>query len=192
MSVFSTRVLIPLFYFSCVLISGCRKDSALSHQKDASADPSAQQASAGGMTITEVPFTATALIAYCWGENVRISGTIENHVKTTSSASGNHYIRTWTVKGLTGVGVASNGTLTGTTYIVKGGAEMFSIKDALFNNDGSLNLNGSLAAGDLVIHRGEILLENTVTGEKVLARHDIQKIPGKGLMQNRWLCGGKQ
>ena len=89
------------------------------------------------------------------------------------------------MKGITGVGLTS-----GDPYLVTGGAEMFSVKDAALNPDGSLNLSASLAEADILIHKGQIMLQNERTGEKVLARHDIQLVPGQGLMQNRWLCGG--
>lgn len=174
-------LLLAIVFFSC------KKESSLG---TTASEPASRSAAGNGMTIMEIPFTATARIAYCWGENIRISGIIENHVKVTETGNNNHYIRTWTVKNLTGVGITAAGILTGTQYVVTGGAEMFSIKDAVLNPNGSLNLNASLAESDVVIHRGQIMLENVATGDRVLARHDIQKVPGQGIMQDRWLCFG--
>jgi hypothetical protein len=174
-----------------LVISSCKKEVAITSSDDttiiagkSAAKPNAD-GSGNGNTVTEMPFTATLLIAYCWGENVRISGTIVNHQKTVSTPNGNHFTRHWTVKGLTGVGLTS-----GDAYIVTGGAEMFSVKDAVLNPNGTLNLTASLMESDILIHKGQIMLQNTRTGKKVLARHDIQLVPGKGLMHNRWLCGG--
>lgn len=143
-------------------------------------------ASDNGMTVTEITFTATAMIAYCHGENIRFTGIIENRVKKSVNANGEvHFIRHFTVKGMTGVGLT-----TGTIYDVVGGAEMFSIKDAVFNADGSLNLSGSLSESDIVIHRGILVFVSRTDGTRIVARHDIQKVPGAGILQNRWLCAG--
>ena len=171
-----------------ILAFSCNKDASL---VTPTSEPAARSVAGNGMTIMEIPFTATAQIAYCWGENIRITGIIENHVKVTETDNNNHYTRTWTVKNLTGVGVTTGGMLTGTQYVVTGGAEMFSIKDAVLNPNGSLNLAASLTESDVVIHRGQIMLENIATGDRVLARHDIQKVPGQGIAQNRWRCFGK-
>jgi hypothetical protein len=181
---------VSVFVLGLTLVVGsCKKEMAKTGSDDttiiASKSPTNPNGSSNGNTVTEMPFTATILIAYCWGENVRISGTIMNHQKTVSTPNGNHFTRHWTVKGLTGVGLTS-----GDPYIVTGGAEMFSVKDAVLNPNGTLNLSASLMESDILIHKGQIMLQNTRTGKKILARHDIQLVPGKGLMHNRWLCGG--
>lgn len=145
-----------------------------------------ESASDNGITVTEITFTATAMIAYCYGENIRFTGIIENRVKKSVNANGEvHFIRHFTVKGMTGVGLT-----TGTIYDVVGGAEMFNIKDAVFNANGSLNLSGSLSESDIVIHRGTLVFVSRTDGSRVVARHDIQKVPGAGILQNRWLCAG--
>lgn len=138
------------------------------------------------MTVTEITFTATALINDCFGEDIRFTGIIENHVKVTTAPDGsNHYTRHFVAKGMTGTGLE-----TGTTYDVVGGAEMFSIKDAVFTN-GSLNLGSSLTESDIVIHRGTLVFVSRTDGTRVVARHDIQKVPGAGLLHNEWHCGGQ-
>ena len=176
-------------------LTACQKDfsdTSSETQKLANANvgsnslTSIQSASDNGMTVTEITFTATAMIAYCHGENIRFTGIIENRVKKSVNANGEvHYIRHFTVKGMTGVGLT-----TGTIYDVVGGAEMFSIKDAVFNADGSLNLSGSLNESNIVIHRGILVFVSRTDASRVVARHDIQKVPGAGILQNRWLCAG--
>lgn len=147
---------------------------------------SEQAASANSITMNTVPFTATAMIASCHGENIMFSGMIENRVKKTMSASGkSHFFRQFTVKGLTGIGLT-----TGTVYDVVGGAEMFSIKDPVYNADGSLNLPASLRESDIVIHRGTLVFVSREDGSRVVARHIITKVPGQGLKTNTWDCGG--
>lgn len=176
-------------------LTGCQKDfsdASSETQELANANvlsnslTSIESTSDNGITVTEITFTAIAMIAYCHGENIRFTGIIENRVKKSVNANGEvHFIRHFTVKGMTGVGLT-----TGTIYDVVGGAEMFSIKDAVFNADGSLNLSGSLSESDIVIHRGILIFVSRTDGTRVVARHDIQKVPGAGILQNRWLCAG--
>ena len=180
-----------VFLLQLIALSACNKNDSLNRETEFFSEASSTPSSANRMTVTELVFTATAMIQSCWGENIRFTGVIENHVKTTVTPNGNHYTRHFTVKGMTGVGVNAQGQLTGTQYNVVGGAEMFSIKDAVFDPvTGALNLAGSLTESDIVIHRGTLVFENTVTGARVIARHDIQKVPGQGILQNRWVCAG--
>jgi hypothetical protein len=182
-------ILAPLF----IAFSACQKESSeMSTAKSIANSQALYTAEAvtnqhNSVSVTEITFTAIAMIAYCHGEDIRFTGTIENKVKTTISAGGEvHYTRQFTVKGMTGTGVT-----TGTVYDVVGGAEMFSIKDPVFNANGTLNLGGSLAGSDLVIHRGTLVFVSRTDGSRVVARHDIQKIPGQGIKENRWLCAGE-
>lgn len=138
-------------------------------------------------SIKEMEFTAVALIEKCHGENIRFTGTIENRVTTTTDANGViHYTRSFRTKGMTGTGLKS-----GAEYDVLGGAEMFAVKDAVLNPDGSLNIPGSLAVSDIVIHQGTLVFENRSDGSKVVARHIIRKVPGRNTIINEWKCGGK-
>lgn len=143
-------------------------------------------ASSNSMTTNEITFTAVAMISWCHGEDIRFTGVIENKVKKSMSASGNtHFIRQFTVKGMTGTGLT-----TGTIYDVAGGAEMFSIKNPVYNPDGSLNLAASISESDIVIHRGTLVFVSRTDGSRVIARHLITKVPGAGLKENTWDCGG--
>lgn len=145
-----------------------------------------KDASANRMTSNEITFTAVAMIGWCHGEDIRFTGVIENRVKKSMSASGKtHFTRQFTVKGMTGTGLT-----TGTIYDVVGGAEMFSIKDPVYNPDGSLNLPASIAESDIVIHRGTLVFVSRTDGSRVVARHLITKVPGAGLKENTWDCGG--
>lgn len=138
-----------------------------------------------GTSITEIQFTATALIAHCYGENITFMGTIENRVTSTTDAEGvTHYTRSFNTKGMTGVGVTS-----GTEYDVIGGAEMFAIQDAVITN-GALNLPASLLESDIVIHQGTLVFESRDDGSRVIARHIIHKVPGQEGVINRWECRG--
>ena len=191
----SKRFIFLSFFILMLAVTACQKDAIQDSNAPASKTGSetTQRLSAtnAGSTMTEITFTATAMISYCWGENILFSGIIENHVQTTVTENGNHYSRHFTTKGMTAIGVDAQGNPTGTMYNVIGGAEMFSIKDAVFNpTTGALNLAGSLTESDIVIHRGTLVFENVETGEKVIARHDIQNVPGQGIKQNRWLCNG--
>lgn len=182
---------LSLFPVVCaaLLFSACQKDASFQARAEESTpalQAAAAKASSSGMTTTEITFTATALINDCFGENIRFTGIIENHEKVTTTPNGsNHYTRHFVVKGMTGTGLE-----TGTLFDVVGGAEMFSIKDAVFTN-GSLNLGGSLTESDIVIHRGTLVFVSRTDGTRVVARHDIQKVPGAGLLQNVWHCGGQ-
>lgn len=86
---------------------------------------------------------------------------------------------------MTGIGL-----ITGAEYDVLGGAEMFAIKDAVLNANGTLNLGESIAESDIVIHQGTLVFVNREDGSKVVARHIIKKIPGSETTVNEWRCGG--
>jgi hypothetical protein len=136
-------------------------------------------------TITELQFTATAMIAHCYGENITFTGTIENRVTTTTDAEGEiHYTRSFNTKGMT-----AKGQVSGTEYDVIGGAEMFAIKDAVFIN-GGLSLPASLAESDIVIHQGTLVFESRTDRSRVVAQHIIRKLPGQDRVVNTWECRG--
>lgn len=170
-----------------LLLPACRKDASVRTEENTPAlNAVAAKANSSGITVTEITFTATALINDCFGENIRFTGIIENHEKVTTAPDGsNHYTRHFVAKGMTGTGLE-----TGTIYDVVGGAEMFSIRNAVFTN-GSLNLGRSLTESDIVIHRGTLVFVSRTDGTRVVARHDIQKVPGAGLLHNEWHCGGQ-
>lgn len=140
-----------------------------------------------GTMIEEIKFSAVAGIAECHGENIAFTGVIQNRVSKTTNANGQvHYTRSFYTRGMTGTG-----TITGTEYDVLGGAEMFSIKNPVFNTEGMLNIPGSLTESEIFIHQGTIVFQSRNDGSRVVARHIIRKVPGKEEWVNRWECGGK-
>ena len=166
------------------LLNACKKD--ISNASAVSSVEAASAASNNRTTITQTTFTATAAIGYCHGENIVFTGIIENKINTTIDGKGVvHYTRHWVVKGLTGTGV-----VTGTIYDVIGGAEMFSIKDAVLNSNGTLNLPASLSESDIVIHEGTVVFVSRTDGTRVVARHIIRKVPGQDTIVNQWVCAG--
>lgn len=154
-------------------------------QHSASAQEVLASVQASGTSITEIKFSATAVIAYCYGENIMFTGTIENRVSKTTDAEGvTHYSRSFNTRGMTGVGTTS-----GTQFDVLGGAEMFAIKDPVFTN-GSLNLAASLSESDIVIHQGTLVFKSRTDGSRVVARHTIRKVPGLDDAISKWECQG--
>lgn len=140
-----------------------------------------------GAEIEEIQFSAIAMISECHGENIAFSGIIQNRVSKTTDANGQvHYSRSFSTRGLTGIGMT-----TGTEYDVIGGAEMFAIKKPVFNTQGMLDISGSLAESDILIHQGTLVFQSREDGSRVIARHIIRKIPGKDEFVNTWECGGK-
>lgn len=136
-------------------------------------------------TITEIQFTATAMIAHCHGENITFSGTIENRVTTTTDAAGEvHYTRSFNTRGMT-----AKGQVSGTEYDVIGGAEMFAVKDAVITN-GGLNLPASLSESDIVIHQGTLVFESRIDGSRIVVQHIIRKVPGQDDVISAWECRG--
>lgn len=149
-------------------------------------------------TITESRcFSAIAQVDGCTNnEWIRFSGWIEWKENVTTSSDGStHITRHFTVKDLTAVGVnigatltamtcsgTLNGTTTGTEYEVLGGAEMFAIH---FTEGGSATLGSSTT----FIHRGTLVFVNKETGQRVIAKHVIQKANGV-IKANSWECSG--
>ena len=173
---------IIVFLFLTIISTGCQKQLL---NKTESPTVAVNSSKSNNETIaSQISFSTTALIAYCHGENITFSGVIENLVTTITDEQGVvHYTRHFRAKGLTGVG-----SVTGTVYDVIGGAEMFSVKDAVLNANGTLNLSGSLSASDLVIHEGTLVFVSRTDGTIVIARHIIHKLPNVGITENHWVC----
>lgn len=145
------------------------------------------KAASSGTTIQEIPFSAVALISDCYGENIAFTGMIQNRVSKTTDATGLvHYTRSFSTRGMTGTG-----TITGTQFDVIGGAEMFAIKNPVFNAQGMLSVPGSLTASEILIHQGTLVFQSRTDGSKVVVRHIIRKVPGQEEWVSKWQCGGK-
>lgn len=163
-----TNFLLVLIGILITCLTACSKEEINEEQFEDVHLKSSLSAVSAGTSIEEITFTAVALIEYCHGESIRFTGTIENRTKE-----------------MTGTGLKS-----GTEYDVLGGAEMFAIKDAVLNPNGSLNLAESLTHSDIVIHQGTLVFRNQEDGSIVVARHIIRKVPGSSTTINEWKCGG--
>lgn len=146
-------------------------------------------------TQTSTCFSAIAQVSACAGEWIRFSGEIILRQTKTVNATGATVItRSFSVHDLSGVGVTAgsslsamtcvgtlrNGTLTGTTYTVAGGAEMFSIH---FTEGGAATLGGS----NTFIHRGTLVFVSNENGQRTIAMHIIRKVNGI-VQENTWAC----
>lgn len=185
----SNELLLVFAWFFIISLTSCsREELSDTVELDSfNLEAASTSAASTGTTIREMEFTAVAQIQYCHGEDIRFTGTIENRVSKTTDARGViHYTRSFRTKGMTGTGLIS-----GDKYDVLGGAEMFAVQDAVLNPDGTLNLAGSLAESDIVIHQGTLVFRNREDGSQVVARHVIRKVPGRETI-SEWRCGGKR
>ena len=180
----SARFLLTLL--GIIICLSCSREELNEAQVESSDFYASASADAKATTFSEITFRATAEIESCHGENIQFTGIIQNRVSKTIDARGVvHYTRSFITRGMTGTGVNS-----GKEYDVLGGAEMFAIKDAVLNEDGSLNLTKSIAESDIVIHQGTLVFRSRVDGSKVVARHVIRKVPGQKTV-SEWRCGGR-
>ncbi|MEO7561159.1 MAG: hypothetical protein ABIT07_01125, partial [Ferruginibacter sp.] len=187
-----------LLFFMAVSFSSCKKDI--------SSTPPVVQALAlngSGTTTTELCFTPIAILYDCIGENIIFGGVVEFRYHTNVDANGHtHHVREWSIKGLTGQGVLPGGkvnnastacprpytgTLTGNTYDVIAGHEMFSVKDPN-STTGPLN---AVLSGDIFIHEGTVVFVNRATGERIVARHEVIKTP-EGILRSGWFIKGQK
>lgn len=159
-----------------------RKDSQSNQSTIALAEGVTKMSAANKVVVTEMQFgpVTTNFVNNCY-ENIRFEGMIENREHVVTTNNGNHYSRQFVARGLTGIGV-----LSGDTYTVIGGSEMFSVKNVVFNQNGSLNLPLSLSSSDIVIHQGTLVFESD--RRKIVARHVIRKVPGREETINQWIC----
>lgn len=188
----SIKFLLLFVAFLTIGVTSCSKDEIETDIWEISTDDlividaSAKTASTTTV-IEEIPFSAIAVIGYCHGENIAFGGLIQNRVSKTTDTNGQvHYTRSFSARGMTGTGV-----ITGTEYDIIGGAEMFAIKNPVFNAQGMLNIPESLAESDILIHQGTLVFQSRTNGSKVVARHIIRKVPGKEEYVNKWVCAGK-
>ena len=195
-AIFSGVVFFLLFLGSCQKEITERESLNSSPVKNDQTDNSLFQPNSGS-TQTTVCFSAIAQISACAGELIRFSGEITLRQNTTVDQNGNtHITRSFVVNNLTGVGVTVgsslsamtcsgtllNGSLTGTSYNVSGGAEMFNIH---FGAGGSATVGGS----NTFVHRGTLVFVENITGRHIVAMHIIRKVNGI-IQENRWECQG--
>lgn len=140
-------------------------------------------------------FGPVAATYACLGYNVNFTPAQNVILKETVTTDGKgvvHYTRHWSVAGLTaratlpgGAAYMENGVPV--TFEVISGQEMFVIK----NPNTTTGVPNPALSGDVFIHQGTIVLENTLTGERVVIRHVIIKSPGGGISKDAWYVNGK-
>ena len=86
------------------------------------------------------------------------------------------------ISAMTCSGTLLNGSLTGSSYSVSGGAEMFNIH---FGAGGNATVGGS----NTFVHRGTLVFVENTTGRHIVAMHIIRKVNGI-VQENRWDCQG--
>jgi hypothetical protein len=205
MAVSSIKTTLKVAFLSMLAFSACKKDLSKTSSLNQVAETSKASGhnESGGVLVESICFKAIALVAGCKEgvtENIEFTGIIENRVKATQANGSTNYIRHFTVKGLTGRGTMGTSlaptsaplcsrmasSYTGTQYEVVGGAEMFSIH---YSGAGAI----PVATGSNVnvyIHQGTLVFVNTTTGERIVARHIIRRVPGQDGLVSMWTCGG--
>lgn len=194
---------IGLAVAACIFImcEGCEKETVSPETNNPSAmvsgTPGIESSARATTTNTHTTscFSAIAQVTACAGEWIRFSGEITTTESRVTDGTGRtHISRSFTVNNLTGVGVTpgstlsamtcggtlQNGSLTGTSYTVAGGAEMFNIH---FDEGGSATLGGS----HTFLHRGTLVFVSNETGERLVAIHIIRKVNGI-VQENTWEC----
>ncbi len=151
-----------------LVLTGCAGDRAT-----APSPTSQAPAFSAGATHTEDTFFATAACAGDIGFNIRFGGprVLVRHVAGTDTTLS---FRTQEFQGWR----LPETTLTQATvdFSVLGGAEMFNIKR---DDDGTLKVR---------IHEGTLVFAALDGSFKVVARHIIRVVPGRGAVVNEWRC----
>ncbi len=182
---------IMLFSTSCAKEDLVENTEELALELPVEWNSSSNENRTNGTEITLGSFSAIAAVEYCWGENVRFFGTVENKVNRFTDANGTeHYTRHWSIKGLDALGLGNVQTnlASGTEYTVVAGAEMFTVTDPVFNAGG---IPVASTSGKIYIHQGTIVLQNNTTGDRLVARHVIKKNPKTDELSSTWYCMGK-
>jgi hypothetical protein len=65
---------------------------------------------------------------------------------------------------------------------------MFSVKDP----NTTIGAPSAVLSGDVYIHQGTVVFVNTVTGERIVARHQIIKNPAQGIARSGWYIKGQE
>lgn len=179
-------------------LSSCQKEAIdMAAQPEESVLLAQSKAAANGAQTRESIFGPVAATYGCLGYNVNFISTPPQPVTlletvTTDARGVVHYTRHWSVAGLTaratlpgGAAYMVNGTPV--TFTVVSGQEMFSIK----NPNTTTGVPSAALSGEVFIHQGTIVLENTLTGERIVIRHVIIKNPGKGILKDAWYVNGQ-
>jgi len=188
-------MLVLLGCLTVAIMSGCQKESLRAEAPQEENLMQASKAVASGMETRTALFGPVAATYACLGYNVNFTPAQNVILKETVTTDGKgvvHYTRHWSVAGLTaratlpgGAAYMENGTAV--TFEVISGQEMFVIK----NPNTTTGVPNPGLSGDVFIHQGTIVLENTLTGERITIRHVIIKSPGGGISKDSWYVNGK-
>lgn len=191
-----TVVTIVLVWLISQTTSGCQKEAINNEaQEEESALAQAAKARSEGAETRPGTFGPVAATYGCLGYNVNFTPAQPVTLKetmTTDAQGTLHYTRHWSVADLTaratlpgGAPYLENGAPV--TFVVISGQEMFSIK----NPNTTTGVPSAALSGEVFIHQGTIVLENTATGERIVIRHVIIKNPGKGIVKDAWYVNGE-
>jgi hypothetical protein len=177
-------------------LSSCEKEAVnRDAQQEEQALAAAAKANSGGAETRTSIFGPIAATYGCLGYNVNFNPAqpVTLLETTTTDATGTvHYTRHWSVADLTARATLPGGAAymeggVPVTFVVISGQEMFSIK----NPNTTTGVPSAAASGEVFIHQGTIVLENTRTGERVVIRHVIIKNPGRGIIKDAWYVNGQ-
>ena len=177
------------------LTLSCQKQALNSELDQMDTRLEANSAIASGSETRPALFGPIAATAGCLGYNVNFTPAQPVILKETTTIDGQgtvHYTRHWSVAGLT-----ARATLPNRPYLENGlpvtfevisGQEMFVIKDP----NTTTGVPSPALSGDVFIHQGTIVLENTLTKERIVIRHVIIQTPGIGTDKDAWYVNGKK
>ncbi len=183
-----------LFATASVFFVSCQKE--ISDKNESAAE--ATEMKIGSVTASDPvhtvlesqPFSATANVTACLGYNIRFYGTVDFKINKVYDKDGNliHFTRVWSIKGLEAERVG----MTSVKFDVVAGHEMFSVKDPVLNTAGIAPILSPTS--DVFIHQGTIVLENRETHERLVIRHQILQVPGKGNtpFKSGWYMNGQK
>ena len=195
--------LMPYLLLLFISILSCKKDISSINQEEQLSSSSPIEMTASRVTTREICFTAIAELTGCIGEHIKFGGIVELRESTVVGGNGvTNYIRQWSVRDLTGQGIvaggtinntsttcprAYNGTTTTNVYDIVAGHEMFSVKDP----NTTTGAPNAVLSGDIYIHQGTVVFVNRVTGERIVARHEVIKNP-QGIHRSGWFIRGQK
>lgn len=163
-------------------LAACKKEQSLLENES---DLFGQSAANGGATTRNINFGPLLPLSNCLGYDIKVTVQAVEILETTVSTTGRvHYTRHWRVNGLSATSV---GVTPVKNFDLVAGAEMFSIVDP--NSTASPSAPSS---GNVFIHQGTMVFENTETGERIVARHQILKNPGQGIFRSGWFINGQR
>ena len=192
--IFSATTVVVAWLITLTL--SCQKQAHDSERNQMDQRLEANNATASGSETRPGLFGPVAATFECLGYNVNFVPAQPVILKETTTIDGQgvvHYTRHWSVAGLTARATLPNRSPylengIPVTFEVISGQEMFVIKDP----NTTTGIPSPASSGDLFIHQGTIVLENTLTRERIIIRHVIIQTPGIGTDKDAWYVNGKK